>query len=327
MLDLAARDRREVGPLWEELSEQAVGVLVRPTLPGALRMREVDLDPGRLGEEPMLGHLLAPVIGQRAAHLLRQGAHLAGEGAPDARGIFCLQRDEQRRPCRALNQGTPGRRRAPAHEQIALPMAGDRAVGHLGRARLDADHIGQLPPPLVRSARSTRPTPLVPLAQGGQQLPPQLPPRQDVQVRVDRLMRDAHRRIVRIRGCQPGGNLLRRPALGQARDHGGPQPPVDNEPPRASTPTSQPRRQPLRGQRPVVAPSIRQPAVPGAPQFPRDGAGRSAQLPGHRSQPDSRGQVTTDLLAFGSGQSRVPVHQAQLLSPGRSQDTGVALET
>src|SRR5215204_4709692 len=60
----------EVGALWKVLPQQPVGVLVRATLPGAVRIAEVDrharLDP----ELGVLGHLRSLIPGQRASQLL-----------------------------------------------------------------------------------------------------------------------------------------------------------------------------------------------------------------------------------------------------------------
>ncbi len=198
MLNLTTREPCEVRALREELSEQPIGVLVGAALPRILRMREVDLDSGRFGEEPVLGHLLPSVVGERAAHLLRQGAHLAGERAPNAGRVLRAQGHQERGPGRALHQCTQGRSRPSAHEQVAFPVAGNRPIRDFGGSLFDADHVGQLPPPVVGPAGSTRSTPLVPMAQGREQLPPELPSGQHVQVRVDGFVRDAHRRIIRI---------------------------------------------------------------------------------------------------------------------------------
>ena len=62
MLDLTTRDPREVRALREELPDEAVGVLVRASLPGAMRVGEVDLDARLLCEQLMLGHLFAFVL-------------------------------------------------------------------------------------------------------------------------------------------------------------------------------------------------------------------------------------------------------------------------
>jgi hypothetical protein len=44
---MGLRVHRQVGALWKVLSQQAVGVLVRAALPGALRIAKIDVDFGR----------------------------------------------------------------------------------------------------------------------------------------------------------------------------------------------------------------------------------------------------------------------------------------
>src|SRR5829696_8384718 len=60
----------EVGALWKVLAQQPVGVLVRATLPGAVRIAEGDrharLDP----ELGVLGHFCSLIPGQRLSQLL-----------------------------------------------------------------------------------------------------------------------------------------------------------------------------------------------------------------------------------------------------------------
>ena len=57
MLYLTARHTREVSPFWEELSDQAVGSLVRAAPPRALRMGEEDTHPGCFSEQRASSHL------------------------------------------------------------------------------------------------------------------------------------------------------------------------------------------------------------------------------------------------------------------------------
>src|SRR5215207_7296230 len=59
----------EVGALWKVLPQQPVGVLVRATLPGAVRVAEVDLKTGVDPELGVLGHLRSLIPGQRASQL------------------------------------------------------------------------------------------------------------------------------------------------------------------------------------------------------------------------------------------------------------------
>ncbi len=90
MRDLTTRGTRAAHALWEALADEAVGVLVRASLPGTRWVGEVDLDARLVREKLMLGHLFALVIGQGPRHRLGQGPHLPGEGLPDTRRILRL---------------------------------------------------------------------------------------------------------------------------------------------------------------------------------------------------------------------------------------------
>jgi len=57
----------EIGSLGKVLAQQAVGILVRAALPGAVRVAEVDMDPGVDPQMGVLSHLRALVPGQEAA--------------------------------------------------------------------------------------------------------------------------------------------------------------------------------------------------------------------------------------------------------------------
>ena len=61
----------EIHSLWKILPEQSIGLLIRATLPGALRIAEADLDIGIEGETLVVGHLAAAIPGQRLVKLLR----------------------------------------------------------------------------------------------------------------------------------------------------------------------------------------------------------------------------------------------------------------
>src|SRR3569623_1906400 len=64
-------------PLREVLSEKTIGVFVRSSLPGALRVAEVHLDVRGDAESTMLGHLGPAIQGQRPAQFRRKLAALA----------------------------------------------------------------------------------------------------------------------------------------------------------------------------------------------------------------------------------------------------------
>src|SRR3954451_44731 len=120
----------EARSLREVLAKQAVGVLVRAPLPGALGIAEVDLDPGLDREAPVLRHLRALIPGERAAKLGRQGADALLERLTDLDGAAAIgERDELAVAGLTLDQGRD-RAHPSAHQEVALPVAGDRSVFH-----------------------------------------------------------------------------------------------------------------------------------------------------------------------------------------------------
>src|SRR4051812_15562493 len=60
----------EVGALWKVLAQQPVGVLVRATLPGAVRVAEVDRHASLDPELGVLGHFRSLIPRQRLSQLL-----------------------------------------------------------------------------------------------------------------------------------------------------------------------------------------------------------------------------------------------------------------
>ena len=67
IIDLLLAHFEQVGLLGKELAQQAIVVLIEPMLPRAVRMRKVHPGLQALGDEFMLGELLAIVKGQRLA--------------------------------------------------------------------------------------------------------------------------------------------------------------------------------------------------------------------------------------------------------------------
>src|SRR6266404_7244685 len=57
-VQIGLRVHRQVGALWKVLSQQAVGVLVRPALPRALRIAKIYVDVGRQGKSSMIRKFL-----------------------------------------------------------------------------------------------------------------------------------------------------------------------------------------------------------------------------------------------------------------------------
>src|SRR5712692_1391239 len=69
-VQIGLRVQRQVGALRKVLSQQAIGVLVRPALPRALRIAKIYVDVGRQRKAAMIGKFLAPVPGQGLIQLL-----------------------------------------------------------------------------------------------------------------------------------------------------------------------------------------------------------------------------------------------------------------
>ena len=173
----------EVYSLGEILPEQAVGVLVDVALPRTVRVGEVDLDAGHLGEPFVLSHFTPPIVGQGQTPL-RVDAAEHGSETSDCRSDSCMihfsQCDEERA---SLNQRANGGRIARTLDQIALPMARHDAVFDFQRAHMAADHVRNGAAPICTP--SARPPTLAGLAQAGDQLGTQLTARHGVKRGVD----------------------------------------------------------------------------------------------------------------------------------------------
>jgi len=60
----STNDSAKVGALRKVLSQEAIGVLVRPALPRTLRIPKIDVNFGRQRKAAMIRKFLAPVPGQ-----------------------------------------------------------------------------------------------------------------------------------------------------------------------------------------------------------------------------------------------------------------------
>src|SRR4051812_22320951 len=217
----------QVRPLREILPQQTIGVLVRATLPRAVRIAEVHLQPRVDPQSCVLRHLRPLVPGQRATEPPRQGGDRAGERIAHRRGtvpgqrwpIFLTRRhpmalhrwqvQQHREPRRPLDEGAD-RRAMEAEDQISLPVPWHRPVPCLGRTLADED-LGRderlASPTRARSRDAQRPAG----PQALRQLALQRTAALHVERLVDRLLADPHPRIIRVVEPQPLGDLLRAP--------------------------------------------------------------------------------------------------------------------
>ena len=213
--DLGARESSEPGAFGKELAQQAIRVLVRPPLPGRMGMRKIHPHLRLFRKETVLAHFWPLVVREGAAELGRQGPQFAREGLPHGGRILGFQRHQHGKPRRPLHQGAERRGIRMAHEQVPLPMPRHRTIRHLRGPLVDADQVLNGPRRQPHLAGPTKP---MPTAESADQFPLERAAGQHIEIRVDGLMRDPHRRFVRIPLWQPARNLFGRPALREQRE-------------------------------------------------------------------------------------------------------------
>src|SRR5207302_6306304 len=91
-IEVSAGVPSEIGALGKVLTQQAVGVLVGASLPGAVWVAEVDRQAGGYPELGVLGHFCSLVPGQRSPQLFGESADRLGDGVPDGFGAMAGQR-------------------------------------------------------------------------------------------------------------------------------------------------------------------------------------------------------------------------------------------
>jgi hypothetical protein len=203
----------QVGALRQVLAQEAVGVLAGPALPGAMRVAEVDLDPGLGGQLGMARHLLPLVIGQGLAQRCGDAVELPGIACQSRGGsgiVHFGQQDQARAP---LDQDPDRRTVTRPLDEVTLPVARQGAVLYLGWTDMNAQHISQLSATI--RASGPRQAGMVGLAQAGDQFLAQGTPRQSVEAGVNGLGGDPPRRGFRPHHGHRAGNLTGRPTLPQ----------------------------------------------------------------------------------------------------------------
>ena len=124
-------DCRQVYSLWKVLPQQSIDLLVRATLPRALRIAEIDFDIGCQREALVIRHLLASIPGQRFVELPRQFVGLFNQCINDRLGVFAFDPHQHAVAGVSFHQGAD-LAVVRTDQQVALPMPGYDAVLSIG---------------------------------------------------------------------------------------------------------------------------------------------------------------------------------------------------
>lgn len=236
-LDLVSRHFGEVSTFGEILPNEAVRVLVRAALPGGGGVSEVHLHVCIDGEAFVIAHLLALVVRERLLEFAWYGFERAHVRLAHRHGIFLSsERNQERIPSRALNEGAECRLLRFAEDEIALPMARYRAVGDLLWPLLNGEHIGYLSPFFLDGILLPLPAVRMFLPQRLHERVLQLSSREHVQVPIYGFVRNAHTRIERILPFETLLYLPGRPLLPEPLDDIRPQTSLRGEPALAASP-------------------------------------------------------------------------------------------
>lgn len=268
---------RQVRALGQELAQQPVGVLAAALLPRAVRVAEIHADVGVARQLLMLAHLAPLVVGERLAKWLRDLVELGGEGRQRRLGR-CIGHARQQYQARgALDQHAHAGAVHGAFDEVALPMARHGAVVHLGRAQVDADHVGDLAAPVLATRAGAAGA--AALAQAGDEGLAQLTLGVGVDGVVDALVRDVHAGLVGPKGAECAGDLLGGPVPAEHVADDRPQGAVGVELDAAASKPATARGQEVRAVRGVALG-----AAVVALEFPAQGAGAAPQLLGNGTQ-------------------------------------------
>ncbi len=196
----------QVRPFGQVLAQQAIGVFVGATLPGAVRLGKEDLDREPLSQLLMLGHLFAPIIRQGFPQCGRHVPEFLRQALAGTRRIRPLHPGQDDPAGRPLHQGPDSRSIVRSLDEVAFPVTRHGASAHVGGTLGDGRHVGNLAAAVCASC--PRPAGLARLTQRRQQLAPQRSAWQHIQAYIDGLGREVFPHGVRIRASEPPGNLL-----------------------------------------------------------------------------------------------------------------------
>ena len=207
----------EVHTFGREFAHQAVGVFVGAALPRAVGVAELDVDLDVRAQCLTQRHLRTLIVGHGFAEALRNAFEPTLEAVELVLCSVAVEFDQHDVAADALDQRAHGRAVHGALDEVALPVAGHDARGHLGRAQADVGHVGQAA--LAGSTPGARQPGLVALAQQAHQLDAQRVARHGVDAAVDRLARDRHQvcrhRLSRLDRCLVHARKFARDLLGR----------------------------------------------------------------------------------------------------------------
>jgi hypothetical protein len=190
------------------LAQQAIVVFVGPALPRTLWITKVDLDLRRHREYAMRRELAAAIPCERLHESLWQPANATSERSNDRVGFLVWQAHEYDVARLTLDEcGNEGS--SHAFQEVAFPMAGQRAIRDFGWPLTNGDGIDNLP---LRGTDASAGARMSKVA-----LPAELPEQgtlQDTatlnkQASIDRFGRHLHVRIAWKGVSKPSRDLLR----------------------------------------------------------------------------------------------------------------------
>src|SRR5271169_171734 len=218
-VQLRLRVAGKVSSLRQVLSQQTVGVFVGSSLPGAVRIAEVDFHICGYREGFVFGHLQSAIPGQRATQRCGKPANLPAQCGDDRSRVFAAHLDQGRKTRMPFHQ----RRDVTvfcAPNEIAFPMTGNGAVFDFRGSFPDGDGIYDLAARVFIDTRVLRAADAALGSQMPQQLFLQHSAGLDEQTAVNRFVGHAHALVRGILDLQPSGNLFRRPVQNQfTRNH------------------------------------------------------------------------------------------------------------
>src|SRR5271163_4736868 len=155
LVQLGLRVAGKVGSLRQILPQQAVGVFVGSSLPGAVRITEVNFHIRGYREGFVFSHLQPAIPGQQAPQRCGKPANLPTQGGDDRSRVFAAHLDQGCKTRMPLHQ----RRDVTvfcATNEIAFPMTGDGAILDLCRSFPDGDGIDDLTARVFKDTRMLR---------------------------------------------------------------------------------------------------------------------------------------------------------------------------